>query len=68
MAACFGPLATINCELRQAWKGATVTVTSGAEDRLGQVATLITVLRLQASGKGKGQKADPEISLALVFD
>jgi hypothetical protein len=31
----FGPLAAINCELRQARKGATVTVDSGAEVWLG---------------------------------
>ena len=30
MVAFAGPLATIHCELRQAWKGATVTVDSGA--------------------------------------
>ena len=41
MATCIGPLATINCELRQAWKGATVTVTSCAGVWLVQVATLI---------------------------
>ena len=40
-----GSLATINCELRQVRKEATVTVTSGAGVWLGQVATLI-ILRL----------------------
>ena len=31
MVAYSGPLATISCELRQAWKGATVTVDLGAQ-------------------------------------
>ena len=39
MVTCFGPLATINRELRQVWKEATVTVTSGAGVWLGRVAT-----------------------------
>jgi hypothetical protein len=37
-----GSLATINCELRQIRKEATVTVISGAEEWLGWVATLIS--------------------------
>ena len=39
MVTCFGPLATINRELRQVRKEATVVVTSGAGVWLGQVAT-----------------------------
>jgi len=41
MVTCFGSLATISCELRQVRKEATVAVISGAEVRLGQVATQI---------------------------
>ena len=44
MVTCSGSLATINCELRQVRKEATVTVISGAEEWLGRVATLISVL------------------------
>lgn len=39
MVTCFGPLATINCELRQVRKEATVAVTLGAGVWLGRVAT-----------------------------
>ena len=42
MVTCSGSLATISCEPRQARKGATVTVTSGAGVWLEQVATSIT--------------------------
>jgi len=41
MVTCSGSLATINCELRQVRKEATVTVISGAEVWLGRVATFI---------------------------
>jgi len=41
MVTCSGSLATINCELRQVRKEATVTVISGAEEWLGRVATLL---------------------------
>ncbi len=41
MVACIGPLATKNCELRQARKGATAAVDSGAGVWLVWVATLI---------------------------
>ena len=37
MVTCSGSLATTNCELRQVRKEATVTVNSGAEERLEQV-------------------------------
>ena len=47
MAACIGPLATINCELRQARKGATAAVDSGAGVWLVRVATLFLVTRSQ---------------------
>ena len=40
-----GPLATISCEPRQARKGATVTVTSGAGVWLMWVATRFCLLR-----------------------
>lgn len=39
MVACVGPLATIDRELSQAWKGAAVAVDSGAGVWLAQVAT-----------------------------
>ncbi len=39
MVTCIGPLATMSCEPRQARKGATVTVISGAGVWLVQVAT-----------------------------
>ena len=42
MVACAGPLATIHCELRQARKGATAAVNSGAGVWLVQVATLFS--------------------------
>ncbi len=41
-----GSLATINCELRQVRKEATVAVISGAEVWLGRVATLISTFGL----------------------
>ena len=41
MVACIGPLATIHCEPRQARKGATVAVDSGAGVWLVQVASII---------------------------
>ncbi len=44
MVACIGPLAAIDCELRQARKGATVTMDSGAEVWLVQVAFLLFIL------------------------
>ena len=44
MVTCFGSLATINCELRQVRKEATVTVISGAEVWLGRVTTLFSFL------------------------
>jgi len=51
MVTCSGSLATTSCELRQAWKGATVTVTSGAGVWLGRVATYLKAgLRLEAVG------------------
>jgi len=40
MVACIGPLATKDCEPRQAWKGAAVAVTTGAGVWLVQAATL----------------------------
>ena len=46
MVTCSGSLATINCELRQVRKEATVAVISGAEEWLGQVTTLISVVSL----------------------
>jgi len=39
-----GSLATINCELRQVRKEATVAVTSGAEVWLGRITTFISDL------------------------
>ena len=42
MAARIGPLATINCELRQARKGATAAVDSGAGVWLVRVATFFS--------------------------
>ena len=45
MVACMGPPATISCELRQARKGATVAVTSGAGVWLVQVATQVFPLK-----------------------
>jgi len=39
MVTCAGPLATVNYELRQAWKGATVVVNPCAGVWLVQVAT-----------------------------
>ncbi len=42
MVACIGPLAAIDCEPRQARKGATVAVDSGAEVWLVQVAASIS--------------------------
>jgi len=44
MVAFAGPLATISCELRQAWKGATVTVDSGAGVWLALAASIFSVL------------------------
>ena len=41
----FGPLAAINCEPRQARKGATVTMDSGAEVRLGGLPPSNTLIR-----------------------
>ncbi len=41
MVTCSGSLATINCELRQVRKEATVAVISGAEVWLGRVATFV---------------------------
>lgn len=41
MVAFAGPLATIHCELRQAWKGATVTVDSGAGVWLALAASIL---------------------------
>ncbi len=43
MVTCSGSLATISRELRQVRKEATVAVISGAEVRLGRVATLFSV-------------------------
>jgi len=51
MVTCSGSLATINCELRQVRKEATVTVISGAEEWLGRVATLISVFALYLPSK-----------------
>ena len=44
MVTCSGSLATINCELRQVRKEATVAAISGAGVWLGRVATLISLL------------------------
>ena len=44
MVTCVGPLATIDCEPRQARKGATVTIDLGAGVWLAQVATLIDLV------------------------
>ena len=41
MVVCIGPLATIDGEPRQAWKGAAVTVDSGAGMRLVQIASTL---------------------------
>ena len=45
MVTCSGPLATISCEPRQVRKEATVAAISGAGVQLGQVTTLISMLR-----------------------
>jgi len=50
MVTCSGSLATINCELRQVRKEATVAVISGAEVWLGQVTTLISLSVISMAG------------------
>ena len=49
MATCAGPLATKNCELRQARKGATAAVASSAGVWLVRVATLLVQCRVSRS-------------------
>ena len=56
-----GSLATINCELRQVRKEATVAVISGAEEWLGRVATLISIFGFQTNSY-------LNYNLAAIFD